>query len=171
MPRKYDRVIRYYASWFDDLLDPAKEFTAEEFKLVFLAIRDAQLEGSLRPLDELPVSIRRALSMATMGEQIVRLLEKAERMRERGSRGGRATAQREKTPDEIAMQSLKKELDDAAILAADIKYQDQKRKAAKPAAYIDTLRKAATGDMAACQELRIDQEQAIEIAKRKGVLL
>lgn len=109
MPRKYDRVIRYYDSWFADLSDPSKELSAEECWKVMLAVRECQLSASLEPLEQLPLSIRRALSMATMGEQIIRLLERAENMRKRGSAGGRATAARERTPEEIAAAKMKAE--------------------------------------------------------------
>lgn len=39
MPRKYDKIIRYYSSWFADILDPAKEFSDHEIVQIFMAIR------------------------------------------------------------------------------------------------------------------------------------
>lgn len=88
MARNYDRLIRYYDSWFDDLADPDKELTPEECWRVILAVRDAQHIGSTQPLRELPQSIRRALSMSTLVEQVERIIERCNNLRERGSKGG-----------------------------------------------------------------------------------
>lgn len=91
MARKYDRLIRYYQSWFDDLADPDKELSGAECWQVMLAIRDCQVLNSTEPLRNLPLSIRRALSMSTLIEQVARIIEKCESMRERGRSGGQAT--------------------------------------------------------------------------------
>ena len=88
MARNYDRLIRYYDSWFDDLADPDKELTPEECWRVVLAIRDAEHSGTTQPLRELPQSIRRALSMSTLVEQVERIIERCNNLRERGSKGG-----------------------------------------------------------------------------------
>lgn len=90
MPRNYDRLIKFYDSWFDDLLDPEKEFSAEEFRIAILAIRDAQHECDVTKLDSIPPSVRRGLSMATLKEQLSRILERAEGARNRGRKGGEA---------------------------------------------------------------------------------
>lgn len=92
MARKYDRIIRFYESWFDDLSDPTKELTSDEQLSIIKAIVDAQVMGSSKPLRNLPIEIRRCLSMATLCEQIERMLERSERMRNRGRLGGLAAA-------------------------------------------------------------------------------
>lgn len=92
MARNYDRLIRYYDSWFDDLADPDKELTAEECWSVILALRDAQHQGTTQPLRELPQSVRRALSMSTLIEQTERIIERCNNLRERGSKGGTSAA-------------------------------------------------------------------------------
>lgn len=92
MPRKYDKVIRYYSSWFDDILDPEKEFTNAEIVQIFIAVRDCQVQETLEPLQALPLSIRRALSMATMGEQVIRLVETSKSAKTRGKNGGDTAA-------------------------------------------------------------------------------
>lgn len=92
MARNYDRLIRYYDSWFDDLSDPAKELTPEECWRVILALREAQHHGTTDPLRELPQSVRRALSMSTLIEQTERIIERCNNLRERGSKGGTSTA-------------------------------------------------------------------------------
>ena len=91
MARHYDRLIRYYDSWFDDLLDQDKELTPGECWRVILAIRDAQQMSSTEPLRNLPLEIRRALSMSTLIEQVERIIERCDNMRQRGSLGGLTT--------------------------------------------------------------------------------
>lgn len=171
MPRKYDRTIRYYDSWFADLLDPAKAFTAEECWTVILAVRDCQLNGTLEPLDSLPISIKRALSMATMGEQIIRQLERAENMRRRGSAGGRAAAQRELTPEQQAAAQMRKEQEEAERSAKEQERDQAKANKKTYNEYIATLARAAHGDGAALSELKMSTEQAITLYKAKGGVL
>lgn len=140
MPRKYDRTIRYYDSWFGDLTDPAKGFTAEECWQVMLAIRECQLQGSLEPLEQLPITTRRALSMATMGEQIIRQLERAERMSARGSAGGRANQAKQRTPEEIAAAKMRQEREEQERHQRDAEFQKQKQEAADPSV-VEAFRK------------------------------
>ena len=90
MPRNYDRLIRYYDSWFGDLLDPDKGFTPEECWSVIVAIRECQREITLEPLKNLPINIRRGLQMRTLETQILKILEHTGRMAARGSAGGNA---------------------------------------------------------------------------------
>lgn len=90
MPRTYDRLIRYYDSWFGDLLDPDKGFTPEECWTVIVAIRECQREITLEPLKNLPINIRRGLQMRTLETQIVKILEHTGRMAARGAAGGNA---------------------------------------------------------------------------------
>lgn len=90
MPRTYDRLIRFYDSWFGDLLDQDKGFTPEECWSVVLAIRECQREVTLEPIKNLPLNIRRGLQMRTLETQIVKILEHTGRMAARGSAGGNA---------------------------------------------------------------------------------
>lgn len=92
MARNYDRLIRYYDSWFDDINEPEKELSDSEKWQVMLAIRECQRVMSAEPLRNLPLNVRRALSMATMLEQVERIIERVESARNRGSRGGQTTA-------------------------------------------------------------------------------
>lgn len=92
MARNYDRLIRYYDSWFDDINDQEKELSDGEKWQVMLAIRECQRVMSAEPLRNLPLNVRRALSMATMLEQVERIIERVESARNRGSRGGQTTA-------------------------------------------------------------------------------
>lgn len=164
MPRKYDRVIRYYASWFDDILDPAKEFTDAEFKQVILAIRDVQVQGKIDPLLALPISIRRALSMATLGEQIMRLLERSERMRARGSAGGRAAAAAQAVPEQKAAAAIGDQLRALERQRKDEERTEWKQKAVSKESYGDMLVKAAKGDKDMLELLRISQAEALDLA-------
>lgn len=84
MARNYDRLIRYYDSWLDDLQDPDKGFSAQEQLAILLAIRDAQRYGSMQPIDALPIEIKRGLQIATLKEQVGRIIERCERARSRG---------------------------------------------------------------------------------------
>lgn len=86
--RNYNKIIRFYDSWFADLCDQEKAFTAEECWAVILAIRECQRQETTDPLDELPTTIKRGLQMATLREQVERMLERSERMRLRGQSGG-----------------------------------------------------------------------------------
>lgn len=171
MPRKYDRVIRYYASWFDDFLSVDKEFSAEEFREIILAIRDCQINGSLEPLETLPITIRRALSMATMGEQILRILERAENMRARGSAGGRKAAAVAVSPEQMAASSIKEEIREHENQAKEKQREEDRQAAIKPATYEVLLMQAAHGDDNALKELQLTKEQAKQIYTKKGGLL
>lgn len=168
MPRKYDRVIRYYASWFDDFLSTDKEFTAEEFRAIILAIRDCQVNGSLEPLETLPITIRRALSMATMGEQILRILERAENMRARGSAGGRKAAAGAARQEQLAATSIREELREHENQAKEKQREEDRREAVKPSLYEEMLKLAAHGDEYALKELQLTEEQAKQIYAKKG---
>lgn len=98
MPRRYDRLIRFYDSWFDDFADQEKELSANEQLEIIRAIRDCQVEMSTEPIDNLPLNIRRSLSMSTLREQITRIIDKTSRMQQRGRLGGQIAAAR--TPEE-----------------------------------------------------------------------
>lgn len=99
MARNYDRLIRYYDSWFDDLVSMDKEFSADEILKVIMAIRECQRSASTSPLDELPREIKRGLSMATLHEQISRIIDRVENVRAKGRRGAEERL-REKSEEE-----------------------------------------------------------------------
>lgn len=84
MARTYNHVIRFLESWFADINSPDKEFTDADKWQIIMAIYECQVKTSLEPLHELPLAIRRGLSMATLGEQITAVLERAESYRARG---------------------------------------------------------------------------------------
>ena len=151
MPRKYDRIIRYYSSWFADVLDPAKEFSDHEIVQIFMAIKDCQVSMSLDPLEQLPITIRRALSMATMGEQIIRLIEKTENMRNRGANGGNTAAANRAAADQSGVARMREQQNTAleeAEKAATAKY--------------DLLYAAVCGNQEALDKLGITAMEAFE---------
>ena len=84
MARNYNHVIRFLESWFADINSPDKEFSDADKWLIVMAIFECQVKTSLEPLHALPLAIRRGLSMATLGEQITAVLERAESYRARG---------------------------------------------------------------------------------------
>lgn len=170
MPRKYDRIIRYYASWFDDLLDPSKEFTAEECWLVITTIRDCQIECSLEPLERLPIAIRRALSMATLGEQIIRMLERSERMRNKSSDGGNKAQQNRRTAEQVAASRMRAEKEQQEQQQKEDYYAKMKKDACSLERLDNLYLAGAKGDQAALAELQITQLQCIENARRKGLI-
>lgn len=92
MARKYDKLIRFYASWLYDLTDIAKGFSDEEIVAVITAIWRSQEDGTTRYIDELPIVIKRGLQVCTLKEQIERIIERTHRMSSRGRLGGLATA-------------------------------------------------------------------------------
>lgn len=90
MARRYDRLVRFYSSWFADFFDAEKGFTAEELVAIFRCIFEAQMDANPDHLDTLPASIKRGLSMATMREQLAKIVEKTESRRNASSHGGDA---------------------------------------------------------------------------------
>lgn len=160
MPRKYDRLIRFYDSWFGDLQDPTKEFTPAECWSIILAVRECQVQGSLEPLEQLPLSIRRALSMATMGEQIERILERIVRRRDISKHGGETAAANRRSPEQIAAAKIRAEKEAKEAAERDAEYQAQRRKATQPNKYLELLKQAAAGDQAALAELKTTPEAA-----------
>lgn len=109
MPRTYDRLIRFYDSWFGDLLDPDKGFTPEECWSVIVAIRECQREITLEPLKNLPINIRRGLQMRTLETQIVKILEHTGRMAARGAAGGNAAQKAAQERAKIAAEERERE--------------------------------------------------------------
>lgn len=170
MPRKYDRIIRYYASWFDDLLDPSKEFTAEECWLVITTIRDCQIECSLEPLERLPIAIRRALSMATLGEQIIRMLERSERMRNKSADGGNKAQQNRRTAEQVAAAQMRAQKEQQEQQQREIQFEQQKAQACHPDRLDQLYLAGVNGDQAALAELQITQIQCIKNARSRGLI-
>lgn len=126
MPRNYNHVIRFLESWFADIEDPAKEFSDAEKYQVIYAIFQCQVKGSLEPLQELPRAIRRGLSLATLGEQILAVLERAESYRKRGryvreqqtqTDSAAALIKKEQREAEQQQQKKKRDDDEAALKA------------------------------------------------------
>lgn len=109
MPRTYDRLIRYYDSWFGDMLDPDKGFTPEECWNVILAVRECQREITLEPLKKLPLNIRRGLQMRTLETQITKILEHTGRMAARGAAGGNAAQRAAQERSKLAAEQREKE--------------------------------------------------------------
>lgn len=147
MARNYDRLIRYYDSWFDDINDPEKELSGEEKWQIMFALRECQRVMSAEPLRNLPLSTRRALSMATMVEQVERIIERCESARNRSSRGGMST--QAKAQQEMRAQNMAKAEQERAEV-----------KAAIPEGYTsltwyqELKKRAAAGDQAAAAELK-----------------
>lgn len=140
MPRTYDRLIRYYDSWLDDIQDPDKGFSAQEQMSILLAIREAQRQGTMQPIDGLPVEIKRGLQLSTLKEQVGRIIERCERARSRGR-------------DAAAARYAQEQRDQAA----------QERKAAQEYAaahkvtreqYLELQKRAAAGDQEAIKLLK-----------------
>lgn len=109
MPRTYDRLIRFYDSWFGDLLDPDKGFTPEECWSVIVAIRECQREITLEPLKSLPINIRRGLQMRTLETQIIKILEHTGRMATRGAAGGNAAQKAAQEKAKIAAEERERQ--------------------------------------------------------------
>ena len=109
MPRTYDRLIRYYDSWFGDLLDTDKGFTPEECWSIIVAIRECQREITLEPLKNLPLNIRRGLQMRTLETQIVKILEHTGRMAARGAAGGNAAQKAAQEKAKIAAEERERQ--------------------------------------------------------------
>lgn len=165
MPRKYDKVIRFYSSWFADWFDPDKAFSDHEIVQLVLAVRDCQVEGSIEPLEKLPLEIRRALSMATMGEQCIRLIETSNSAKTRGQTGGEKSAELRRNPELAAASRMRKQLEDAAINEREQRYEQQKANKMSRKEYLVLLDKAAKGDKSAADDLQISIELAKELNK------
>ena len=122
MPRNYDRLIRFYDSWFGDLLDPDKGFSPEECWSVIVAIRECQREITLEPLKNLPINIRRGLQMRTLETQILKILEHTGRMAARGAAGGNAAQKAAQERAKIAAEERERQREER-----NKKYEDMKK--------------------------------------------
>lgn len=76
MASKYTHRLLFYESWLADLDEPSKEFSPEEKWLVVQAIFQCQIKAEITPVEALPLSIRRALSIPTLTEQLRTILDK-----------------------------------------------------------------------------------------------
>lgn len=76
--RNYDKLIRLYASWFGDLVDPDKGFSDAEKWQVVAAMAECQDQGTTEPLDNLPTNIKRGLPMATYRTQLAKIIASRE---------------------------------------------------------------------------------------------
>ena len=84
MARKYNHVIRILESWIADLEEPSKEFTDAEKWQIIRALAQCQIDCSLEPLHSLPLVLRRGLQVATMGEQLMAVMDRAAAYKQRG---------------------------------------------------------------------------------------
>lgn len=84
MARRYNHIVRYLESWIYDLEDPEKQFTDAERWAVVRAIAQCQFDCSLEPLQSLPLEIRRGLSILTMGEQLLAIMDRVHSYKSRG---------------------------------------------------------------------------------------
>lgn len=97
MPSKYTHRFIFYESWLADLNEPSKEFEPQEKWQIVEAIFRAQVLGNVTPLDDLPLVIRRALSLPTMTEQLRTILDKQAGASDRAQQAAQAKkAQAEK---------------------------------------------------------------------------
>lgn len=103
--RNYDKLIRFYASWFGDLVDPDKDFTDAEKWQVIAAMAECQDQGTTEPLDNLPANIKRGLPMATYRTQLAKIIASREscvaRARVARSAQGSASISRTYAPDQL----------------------------------------------------------------------
>lgn len=129
MPRTYDRLIRYYDSWLDDIQDPDKGFSAQEQMSILLAIREAQRQGTMQPIDGLPVEIKRGLQLSTLKEQVGRIIERCERARSRG-RDAAAARYAQEQRDQAAQERKAAEEYQAANKVTREQYLELKKRAA-----------------------------------------
>ena len=77
-------MIRILESWIADLEEPSKEFTDGEKWQIIRALAQCQIDCSLEPLHALPLVLRRGLQVATMGEQLLAVMDRAAAYKQRG---------------------------------------------------------------------------------------
>ena len=142
MPRTYDRLIRFYDSWFGNLLDPDKGFTPEECWNVILAVRECQREITLEPIKKLPLNIRRGLQMRTLETQILKILEHTGRMAARGAAGGNAAQKAAQERSKIAAEERERQMAEM-----NKKYDDMKKNAVSREQYLHWKEKGVLNEM------------------------
>lgn len=102
--RTYDKVIRFYSSWFGDLMSESKEFSDGECWQVIKALYMAEEEENPDLLDALPREIKRALSLETMKTQVAKLIASRRSSAERGRAGAAASMASASRVDAVRMQ-------------------------------------------------------------------
>lgn len=102
--RTYDKVIRFYSSWFGDLMSESKEFSDGECWQVIKALYVAEEEENPDLLDNLPREIKRALSLETMKTQVAKLIASRRSSAERGRAGAAASPASVSKVDVVRMQ-------------------------------------------------------------------
>lgn len=107
--KTYDRVIRFYASWFGDLMAESKEFTDAECWQVVRVLYLAEDSEDPDMLDTLPREIKRALSLETMKTQLAKLISSSRSARERGKAGAAASLAAASRVDVVAAQQRARE--------------------------------------------------------------
>lgn len=115
--RTYDKVIRFYSSWFGDLMSESKEFSDGECWQVIKALYVAEEEENPDLLDNLPREIKRALSLETMKTQVAKLIASRRSSAERGRAGAAASPASVSKVDVVRMQEASRKeaaRDDAA---------------------------------------------------------
>lgn len=140
MARTYDRLIRYYDSWLDDIQDPDKGYTAVEQMAILLAIRDAQRYGTFASIDALPPNIKRGLQLPTLREQIGRIIERTERARARGRDAAAARYAQEQREEEQQRQNQARE--------------EARKGAISREQYLELKKRAEAGDQEAIKVLK-----------------
>lgn len=98
--------------------------------------------------------------MATMGEQIERILERIDRRRDISKHGGDTAAANRRSPEQIAAAKIRAEKEAKEAAERDAEYQAQRRKATQPNEYLELLKQAAAGVQAALDELKTTPEAA-----------
>lgn len=107
--RNYDKIIRFYSSWFGDLMSESKEFTDAECWQVAKMLYLAQEAEDPDMLDQLPREIRRALSMETMKTQLAKIIASRRSSAERGRAGAVASLTAAARVDSIEQQQQARE--------------------------------------------------------------
>lgn len=82
----YDFLVKFYSSWIDDINDEAHDFSDEEKGKIYSALARCQFDRNLNALNELPRTIKRGLSIKTMGEQTLRIIARQDAIRARGAK-------------------------------------------------------------------------------------
>lgn len=107
--KTYDKVIRFYSSWFGDLMAESKEFSDAECWQVVKALYLAQEAENPDLLDNLPREIKRGLSLETMKTQLAKIIASRRSSAERGRAGAMATMAAANRVDAVRMQEQSRE--------------------------------------------------------------
>lgn len=135
MASKYTHRLLFYESWLADLEEPTKEFSPEEKWQVVAAIFQSQIKGEVNPVEDLPLSIRRALSIPTLTEQLRTILDKQQGASDRAQQ---AVAAKKALQEQRARNQRAREEEESAA----IKRREEEERAAKQRAYEEECRSA-----------------------------